>query len=439
MAVKGIREYDAKRMLARALAEHSAGRFNYDARLALVAPETDVAALAKDNPWLSTERLVVKPDQLFGKRGKNNLILLDADFAEAERWIKERMRQTATILQGARRVTGVLTHFLIEPFIPHSEAHYLAITTTRDADTIHFATEGGVDIEEAWENVRTINVPVTTTIDEIDIGPHLPDDLGEKKKAMVELIKAIHRFFADYHFAYLEMNPFILEGDRFAPLDLVAKFDDYAAFQCAEKWRGVEFPEPFGRTKSPAEAYVDELDAKTGASLKLTILNPKGTVWNLVAGGGASIIYADTVSDLGFADELANYGEYSGNPSTELTYDYTRTILDLMTQEKDPRGRPKFLLIGGGVANFTDVANTFTGIIQAIREYSEKLKETDVRIYVRRGGPHYKQALDNMRQVGEELGIPMEVYGPETHMTRIVSMALGQLAGAAPSRERGKE
>ena len=35
-----------------------------------------------------------------------------------------------------------------------------------------------------------------------------------------------------------------------------------------------------------------ELDGKTGASLKLSILNPKGRIWTMVAGGGASVIYA---------------------------------------------------------------------------------------------------------------------------------------------------
>jgi hypothetical protein len=29
-----------------------------------------------------------------------------------------------------------------------------------------------------------------------------------------------------------------------------------------------------------------------GASLKFTVLNPKGRVWLMVAGGGASVIYA---------------------------------------------------------------------------------------------------------------------------------------------------
>lgn len=57
-----------------------------------------------------------------------------------------------------------------------------------------------------------------------------------------------------------------------------------------------------------------------GASLKLSILNPKGRVWTMVAGGGASVIYADTVGDLGFAEELGNYAEYSGAPNTQVVF-----------------------------------------------------------------------------------------------------------------------
>ena len=54
------------------------------------------------------------------------------------------------------------------------------------------------------------------------------------------------------------------------------------------------------------------MDSKTGASLKLTVLNPNGRIWTLVAGGGASVVYADAIASSGFADELSNYGEYSG-------------------------------------------------------------------------------------------------------------------------------
>lgn len=38
-------------------------------------------------------------------------------------------------------------------------------------------------------------------------------------------------------------------------------------------------------------------------------------------------------------NELANYGEYSGAPSEQQTYDYAKTILSLMTREKHPEGK----------------------------------------------------------------------------------------------------
>lgn len=34
----------------------------------------------------------------------------------------------------------------------------------------------------------------------------------------------------------------------------------------------------------------------------------------------------------------------------------------------NPDGRKRALLVGGGIANFTDVAATFNGIIRALRE-----------------------------------------------------------------------
>lgn len=41
---------------------------------------------------------------------------------------------------------------------------------------------------------------------------------------------------------------------------------------------------------------VKPLNTQTSASLKFTVLNPKGRIWTMVAGGGASVIYADTVN-----------------------------------------------------------------------------------------------------------------------------------------------
>jgi len=423
MAQKGIREYDAKRLLAEAVADASGGEMAFEDRLVLVTPETDLNGLSASYPWLSETRLVCKPDQLFGKRGKNNLLFVDKTFDEVKAWIAERMNVETTIQGAGGETTGVLTHFLIEPFVPHDVEYYLAFTAGHEADRIHFSTEGGVDIESVWDSVATIEVPLLGALDESELAERLPE-LPDKGR-VVAFIKALYGIYVDYHFAYLEFNPVTLVSGKLVPLDVVAKLDDTAAFQCAEKWGKVTFPKAFGTTATEEEAYIASLDEKTGASLKLNVLNPNGRVWTMVAGGGASVIYADTVVDLGYADELANYGEYSGNPTTELTFEYAKTLLDLMTRTPDPQGREKYLLIGGGIANFTDVAKTFTGIIQALRAYKDKLQQNKVKIFVRRGGPNYVEGLENMRRVGEEIGVPIEVYGPETHMTRIVSMALG--------------
>ena len=42
--------------------------------------------------------------------------------------------------------------------------------------------------------------------------------------------------------------------------------------------------------------FKSDVILQTSSSLKFTVLNPRGRIWTMVAGGGASVIYADTVS-----------------------------------------------------------------------------------------------------------------------------------------------
>ncbi len=422
MAQRGIREYHAKKLMAKYWKDYFEGLPAYQGRCVLVTPEVSLDKLAVKEKWLAKEKLVVKPDQLFGKRGKHGLILAGATLAEAKKWIAARMNKDAKV----GKVTDKLTHFLVEPFTPHKEECYLAIKSEREGDVIYFSTKGGVDIESVWDTVVEIHVPILEGIDKVEIKKRLPKDLPARCRPQVAaFIRGLFRFYAALDFAYLEINPFAMgEKGAIVPLDTVARLDDTAFFEAGKLWGDMEFPAPFGRRRSPEEAFVKELDEKTGASLKLTVLNPKGRIWTMVAGGGASVIYTDTIVDLGGRDELANYGEYSGDPNAELTYQYARTLLDLMTREKDAKGRPKILIIGGGIANFTDVAKTFSGIIRALTEYKERLKKVNTKIYVRRGGPNYQKGLEMMRKLGQSLGVPIEVYGPEAHMTTVVALGL---------------
>lgn len=421
MAQRGIREYHGKKMIARHLDAYLEKSIGYEGKIVLVSEKTDWETLKKDNPWLISEKLVAKPDQLFGKRGKHGLVLVNKDFAETKSWICERLGKKQTV----NGIDGTLTHFIIEPCIAHEVEYYAAIKSTASGDMIFFSLEGGINVEENWDKVVSIPVPIIEGIGSVNIESALPDVLGKNKKLVGEFLLGLYKFFADFHFAYLEINPFAISGDKILPLDLVAKLDDTADYICAKSWGAdLEFPAAFGQNLSPEEIKIRELDALSGASLKLTLLNPDGIIWNMVAGGGASVIYADTVCDFGFAKELAMYGEYSGNPSMNLTYEYAKIVLDLMTRQKDPQGRSKTLILGGGIANFTDVAKTFTGIIKALNEFGDKLKDVNARIFVRRGGPNYQEGLGNLKAAAEKIGVPIEVHGPEYHMTRVVSDAL---------------
>ena len=109
-------------------------------------------------------------------------------------------------------------------------------------------------------------------------------------------------------------------------------------------------------------------------------------------------------------------------PNTQETYLFARTLLDCATASPDGRGRA--LIIGGAIANFTDVAATFKGIIQAVKERVEEIKANKMRLYVRRGGPNYKQGLAAMAAMGRDTGIAVEAFGPEASMTGICKLAI---------------
>lgn len=56
-----------------------------------VTESTDFNELVEREPWLSSEKLVVKPDMLFGKRGKSGLVALNLDLAQVAVFVKERL------------------------------------------------------------------------------------------------------------------------------------------------------------------------------------------------------------------------------------------------------------------------------------------------------------------------------------------------------------
>lgn len=223
---------------------------------------------------------------LFGKRGKHKLVLLDATIDAVKEFVTPRFTQELEV-SGAR---GALTHWIVEPFVPHKEEYYLAITSEREADVIHFSTHGGMEVEENWDKglVKELAVPLGQSLDALHYATVLGIDTApEAHQAKLKaFVTAIYKVFTEQDFTLLELNPFtVTAAGEVVPLDMRAELDDCAAYKHAKDWEGVHFPAPFGRKFHPEETYVQTLDGKTGASLKLTIINPTGRVWLLVAGG----------------------------------------------------------------------------------------------------------------------------------------------------------
>jgi ATP citrate (pro-S)-lyase len=431
MSAKAIREYHGKRLASRWLSSYSGDvKYDLEDRALLITPESmrpedarSFDSLAEANPWLLETQLVVKPDQLIKRRGKAGLLAINKSWAEVVEWIKARMNKECQV----EVVSGILDHFIVEPFVPHaqSDEYYICLQSFRHNDEILFHHEGGVDVGDVDAKGTRLEVKLGEELTATTVQQTLLTQVApERQELLAGFIAALFKLFKELNFVYMEINPLVMTSDgRITPLDMAAKVDETAHFVNHAQWGAIEFPAPFGRAEFPEESFIKKLDMQSGSSLKLTILNQHGRVWTMVAGGGASVVYADTISDLGYGAELANYGEYSGAPSLQETYDYARTIFDLMCRHKDPRG--KILIIGGGIANFTDVAATFTGIQKAMKQYRDELLEAKVSIWVRRAGPNYQEGLKNMRITADQLGLQMHLYGPETHITAVVPLALG--------------
>ena len=71
-------------------------------------------------------------------------------------------------------------------------------------------------------------------------------------------------------------------------------------------------------------------------------------------------------------------------------------------------------------------------VLQAMREKASDIKAAQLKIFVRRGGPNWQAGLALMRQLGEETGIPIEVYGPTDSMTGICKKAMDFIQSTGP-------
>lgn len=348
--------------------------------LRLASLDDDIARLSDD------QKYIIKVDQGIKKRGKQGLIRLNVTKTNARKAVED--------LAGKG-----YEQFIAEPMFAHddSEEQYLSLERTRDGIQILHSLEGGIEVENNADKIGQYN---ETTVP-------LPQDF------IAHLIAVMDR----EHLSFVEINPLIIRDNQAHLLDAAILADSAGEYQAS--WQSSDITD--AAHKTDAELAVQKMNENSPAAFTLKILNPDGALWLLLSGGGASITIADEAMNLKSADKIGNYGEYSGGPSEEETYLYTKEVLSLALQSGAAR---KAIIIAGGVANFTDISKTFSGIIKAIDEVKDRLVAARVKVFVRRGGPREKEGLTAMQRYLETNSLLGSIHGSETVLTDVIHEAL---------------
>ena len=372
----------------------------------VVTSTDELSKLGQANDWLKQSKLVVKAHEALGSRFKLGLVKVDLDLKGAESAAKEML---------GRKVGSItVSQVIVSEMIPHKEEYYCAVKSTREGADVLVANCGGIEVESNWDRVKRLSLEVGQAPSSEDLQKLAKEAgfSGDLIKKMAEFAGKMFACFDNEDAQYLEVNPVVLRQSDGAllALDAVTLLDGDAKFRHPD-WN-FAFAAEFGRAYSTDELDVMSVDSKIKGSVKFIEI-PGGDTAMLPAGGGASVYYSDAVVARG--GKLANYAEYSGDPPDWAVEVLTEKVCSL-------RGI-KNIIVGGAIANFTDVKKTFGGIINGFRKAKADGKLDGVKIWVRRGGPREKEGLDAMRALKEE-GFDINVFDRYTPLTDIVDKAV---------------
>jgi len=351
---------------------------------------------------------VAKAQVLSGKRGKSGGI----KFCDSIEGVEKAVEELFAMEIRGQYVAAVR----VEEKLDIAEEHYLSITydTNRKQPVIVYSKEGGVDIEDVPEE---------------KIAKHIFDVDAEtiNVESDIPFVQELWECFLQEDARVVEINPLVKTGEgKWVAADAKIALDDDAFYRHGtaaierkkEKGKDVsrmtnwdEF-EPrtmMGRPPTQREIEVQEIDKgeKWYQGTAGKYIEMDGDIAILFSGGGASIANMDALMKVGL--KPANYTEYSGNPPREKVYKLAKIVLS----KPGLRG----LWIAGGVANFTNVEETFHGIVDALDE----IKPT-YPIVVRRAGPYEKEGMELMAACAERNNLNMKRFGKEVSMSETASI-----------------
>ncbi len=332
---------------------------------------------------LVVSEVVVKAQVLSGKRGKGGGI----KFASNADDVKKACEEIFDMQIRGQYVAAVR----IEEKLAIAEEHYLSITydTNKKQPVLIFSSEGGMDIEDVSEE-KIQKIPLDIRHETIDSDIPFSNELWQ--------------VFLKEDCRVVEINPLVktAQGEWIAA-DAKIALDDDAFFKHPD-WESLEARSMLGRLPTTREIQVQEIDKGEdyyrGTAGKYIEMD--GDIAILFSGGGASIANMDALLQQGL--KPANYTEYSGNPPREKVHALAKIVLS----KPGLRG----LWIAGGVANFTNIEDTFHGIVDVLDE----LRPT-YPIVVRRAGPHEEEGMNLMRDCAKRNNLNMKLFGKEMSMS----------------------
>lgn len=362
-------------------------------------------------PLSRSHRFVVKANIAVSSRQKFGLVKTNLSQTQAVKVTRD--------LLGSNLNGLLLDSIIIAEDFPHDQEYYLALKSIRDGIEVLFSDQGGVEVEKNWQSIKTFLIPTSALLrlknDRfIWRSPRKFVRLFEGLKIPTDFFAKLVNLFINEDAQYLEINPFIRRAKEAVALAVVLRLDEAAFFRHPEWASFLPAPELL-REPTKWERRIAEIDSQIAASLKFVEIDAEGEIGMLTASAGASLFYADEIIRLG--GKLSNYTEYSGNPPAWALEELTKAVCSM------PKLR--FLIIGGGIANFTDIAQTFEGIIRGLAANQKKLLKNQVKIFVRRGGPKETVGLSAMRALIKK-GFQIQVFDRTTPLTQIVSLALGR-------------
>lgn len=338
---------------------------------------------AKAYTDLGVGNVVVKAQVLSGKRGKNNGIKFCANATDVAGACQELF---ATNIRG-QYVSAVL----IEEKLNIAEEHYVSIVydTNRKQPMLIYSASGGMDIEEVSEDKIT-KEPLNIK--------------NETIKLEIPFSQELWNCFLAEDTRQVEINPLIKTADgKFVAADAKIAIDDDAFFR-HEDWATFEPRTMMGRLPTEREVAAKKIDEGEayyrGTAGKYIELD--GDIGLILNGGGASIANMDALAKVGL--KAANYTEYSGNPPREKVHQLAKVVLS--------KPGLKGLWMCGVVANFTNVKETFMGIVDALDE----IKPT-YPIVVRRDGTESAEGFALLEECAKRNNLNIKLFKKETGMS----------------------